>query len=88
LTGERLKNEFLKQSQGVLGYGFLASLSSFVANLILLHIWAQYALAISLVIFVLVFSITLAVKVAPTTKSRTNWQPIIETSAISSKANS
>ncbi len=76
LTSERLKNEFLKQSQGILLYGFIASLTAFLSNLVLLHFLPAYALSISLVIFVVIFVVTLILKVAPTTKSRQNWTPI------------
>ncbi len=78
LTDERLKNEFLKQSQGVLGYGVLASIGSFVLNMLLLHITLGYALPITLVVFGFIYTIILITKVRPTTKSRQDWSPITQ----------
>lgn len=83
LTGERLKNEFLKQLQGVFFYGIIASLLSFMSNLLLssygapiLEFFYEYRQLTSLLIFLIVLSISLKRKVFRATKSREPWQYI------------
>jgi len=82
LTTERLKNEFLKQQQGVLFYGVIASLFSLLTNLLLYNyfptFFPEFRPYISVLIFLL-FSIILFIgKVFRTTKSREPWQSISE----------
>jgi hypothetical protein len=79
LTTERLKNEFLKQSQGVLGYGFIASIASLGLNMLLAQEKIQFGVQASILIFLVIFVITVLVKVLPTTRSRKQWNYIEET---------
>jgi len=87
LTTERLKNEFLKRQQGVLGYGILASLFTFLIDYILP--WERLACIISfefnvfrsllsIMIFVIVVAVLYGCKVFRITKSREPWNYVTE----------
>jgi len=82
LTTERLKNEFLKQQQGVLFYGVIASSISLLSNFILSEyaktVFPEYRLHISVIIFIIALIILYICKVFQVTKSRIPWSYIEE----------
>jgi hypothetical protein len=82
LTTERLKNEFLKQLQGVIGYGFLASMFALGTNALFSVVYAiEFSFQIALGIFAVLLILFLLWKVFPTTRSREPWSYFEETNA-------
>ena len=79
LTTERLKNEFLKQLQGVLGYGFLASLVALGINVLFSIVYVtEFSFQIALIIFSVFLIFFCFWKVFPATESREPWSYIEE----------
>ena len=80
LTTERLKNEFLKQLQGVLLYGFLASLVALGTNVLFSKVYVtEFSFPMALIVFFVFLIVFCLWKVFPATRSREPWSYIEET---------